>query len=161
MLAERHLARSISDASWGRILTQLRYKTSWAGSLLVSADRFYPSSKTCSACGSAKAKLTLSERTFTCESCDLRIDRDLNAALNLARVALRRAQDEGIASPYLAPTEGERLNARGATDPPSGSRERLMRATATNREDSRKGSLRSRGDPESTRPREGPALALG
>jgi transposase len=54
---------------------------------IVVADRFYPSSKTCSACGWVKAKLALTERTVTCEACGLRIDRDLNAARNLADLA--------------------------------------------------------------------------
>jgi putative transposase len=49
-------------------------------------NAFYPSSKTCSACGWVKAKLTLAERTFACETCGLRIDRDLNAARNLAKL---------------------------------------------------------------------------
>ena len=61
----------------------------WYGSRRVQADRWYPSSKTCSGCGSVKAKLNLSERTYVCEheNCGLRIDRDLNAAINLARIA--------------------------------------------------------------------------
>jgi putative transposase len=59
---------------------------------LVVADRFYPSSTTCSACGWVKAKLTLAERTFVCEVCALRIDRDLNAARNLAKLAQHVAQ---------------------------------------------------------------------
>jgi putative transposase len=63
---------------------QLTYKTAWYSSRLLVADRFYPSSKTCSACGWVKTKLTLAERTFTCEACGLRLDRDLNAARNLA-----------------------------------------------------------------------------
>jgi transposase len=59
MLANRRLARQISDAGWGLVLAQLKYKTSWSGgSVLVAADRFYPSSKTCSGCGTVKAKLS-------------------------------------------------------------------------------------------------------
>jgi hypothetical protein len=61
------------------------------GSRLIVADPFYPS-KTCSACRWVKAKLTLAERTFTCEACGLRIDRDLNAARNLAKLAQHVAQ---------------------------------------------------------------------
>jgi putative transposase len=59
---------------------------------LVVADPFYPSSKTCSGCGWVKAKLTLAERTYTCEACGLRIDRDLNAARNLAKLVQDVAQ---------------------------------------------------------------------
>jgi putative transposase len=84
MVRNRRLARHIADAGWGELRRQLGYKSAWAGARLVHADTFYPSSKTCSACGAAKAKLSLSVRVFHCETCGLRIDRDLNAAWNLA-----------------------------------------------------------------------------
>jgi len=84
MVRNRRLARHIADAGWGELRRQLGYKSAWAGARLVHADTFYPSSKTCSACGAAKAKLSLSVRVFHCETCGLRIDRDLNAASNLA-----------------------------------------------------------------------------
>ena len=64
----------------------LAYKATWYGSTLVEADRWYPSSKTCSGCGSRKPRLLLSERTYVCEHCGLALDRDLNAAINLARL---------------------------------------------------------------------------
>jgi IS605 OrfB family transposase len=92
MVRNRHLARALSDAGLAELRRQLTYKTTWYGSRLVVADRFYPSSKTCSACGWVKAKLTLAERTFTCEACGLQIDRDLNAARNLAKLAEHVAQ---------------------------------------------------------------------
>ena len=88
----RQLARAIADAGTAEPRRQLAYKTGWYGSRLIVADRFYPSSKTCSACGWVKAKLTLAERTFTCETCGLRIDRDLNAARNLAKLLAHVAQ---------------------------------------------------------------------
>ena len=65
----------------------LGYKTRWYGSTLVQADRWYPSSKTCSACGGRKPSLTLADRTFMCAYCGVALDRDLNAAINLARLA--------------------------------------------------------------------------
>ncbi|MFU8874309.1 zinc ribbon domain-containing protein, partial [Micromonospora sp. SL4-19] len=65
----------------------LAYKIAWNGGRLVVADRWYPSSKTCSGCGTVKAKLALSERTYTCNSCGLVLDRDVNAARNLAAIA--------------------------------------------------------------------------
>jgi len=114
MLANRRLARHISDAGWGTIVAQLAYKTSWSdGSLLVRADRFHPSSKTCSACGAVRAKLSLAERIFTCEhdACGHIQDRDLNAALNLARMAAAHAQDQGVQC-NVAATESETQNAR-------------------------------------------------
>ena len=115
LLANRRLARQIADVGWATILTQLQYKTAWSdGSLLVAADRFYPSSKTCSACGAVRAKLSLSERIFTCENtaCGHAQDRDLNAALNLARMAQRHAQAEGLQC-HVAATGAETQNARG------------------------------------------------
>jgi putative transposase len=87
MIRNRRLARALADAGLAELRRQLTYKTSWYGSQLIAADRFYPSSKTCSACGWVKAKLTLAERTFACETCGLRLDRDLNAARNLAKLA--------------------------------------------------------------------------
>ncbi|MEW2331703.1 IS607 family element RNA-guided endonuclease TnpB [Micromonospora chersina] len=87
MLRNRRLARRIADAGFGELRRQLAYKTKWNGGHLVVADRWYPSSKTCSACGTVKAKLALSERTFTCITCGMVLDRDVNAARNLAALA--------------------------------------------------------------------------
>jgi putative transposase len=120
LLANRRLARHIADVGWRTVLQQLNYKTSWsAGSRLVTADRFYPSSKTCSDCGTVKAKLALSERVFTCDTCGLVIDRDLNAALNLARMAQQYAQAEGKEKCYVARTTRETRNARRGQVSPS------------------------------------------
>ncbi|MGH8940441.1 MAG: RNA-guided endonuclease InsQ/TnpB family protein, partial [Actinomycetes bacterium] len=85
MLRNRRLARVVSDASFGRLRRQLEYKAAWYGTELVVADRWFPSSKTCSGCGAVKADLALSDRTYTCEACGLAIDRDVNAVVNLAR----------------------------------------------------------------------------
>jgi putative transposase len=120
LLANRRLARHIADVGWGMILAQLAYKTAWSdGSILVAADRFYPSSKKCSHCGTAKAKLALSERVFTCHACGLAIDRDLNAALNLAQVAQQEAQAKGKTKCYVARTGRETKNARRGPVRPS------------------------------------------
>ena len=86
---KRGLNRALGDASLGELLRQLGYKTGWYGSRIVKADRWFPSSKLCSGCGAVKAKLPLAERTYECDSCGLVIDRDLNAAVNLARYAER------------------------------------------------------------------------
>ncbi|HEX7105457.1 MAG TPA: IS607 family element RNA-guided endonuclease TnpB [Acidothermaceae bacterium] len=85
MVQNRKLARHIADASFGELRRQLEYKTAWHGTQLVIADRWYPSSKTCSGCGSVNAELALADRTYRCDACGLAIDRDLNAAINLAR----------------------------------------------------------------------------
>lgn len=78
------LNRAILDAAPGELRRQLAYKCAWYGSTLVVADRWYPSSKTCSGCQTVKAKLSLTQRTYRCECCGLVIDRDVNAAVNLA-----------------------------------------------------------------------------
>jgi putative transposase len=87
MLRNRRLARRIAGVGMGELRRQLDYKTRWRGGRLVVADRWYPSSKTCSACGAVKTKLRLSERTFRCEHCGYTADRDHNAARNLAGLA--------------------------------------------------------------------------
>jgi len=87
MMQNRHLSKALSDASFGELRRQLEYKCQWYGVGLVVADRFYPSSKTCSSCGNVKPLLKLSERTYVCEKCGAVLDRDFNASLNLARLA--------------------------------------------------------------------------
>lgn len=84
LVRNRRLSREIADASWGAFKKMLEYKASWKGVELIVAPRNFASSKTCSGCGSLKAELSLSEREFICESCGLKIDRDTNAAVNLA-----------------------------------------------------------------------------
>ena len=97
MMKNHHLARSVSDASLGEFRRQLEYKTMRTGASLRVVDRWYPSSKTCSNCGTVKAKLSLSERVYQCDVCGLSMDRDLNAAINL----------------MVAGSAPETLNARG------------------------------------------------
>ncbi|EWC62153.1 Mobile element protein [Actinokineospora spheciospongiae] len=92
MIRNRRLARRIADASWAEIRRQLTYKTQRTGAELIVADRWFASSKTCSGCGAAKAKLALSERTHACVECGIVLDRDVNAAINLAALAADRAQ---------------------------------------------------------------------
>jgi putative transposase len=74
---KRGLNRALADAALAAVRRMLVYKTRWYGSTLVEADRYYPSSKTCSACGRRKPNLTLADRTYVCERCGLMIDRDL------------------------------------------------------------------------------------
>src|SRR5258708_20453397 len=83
MLRNPMLARHLAGASFGEIRRQLDYKTGWNGGRLVVADRWYPSSKTCSACQTVKTKLSLSVRVFTCEHCGLVLDRDVHPPRNL------------------------------------------------------------------------------
>ncbi|WP_238361618.1 IS607 family element RNA-guided endonuclease TnpB [Actinopolymorpha pittospori] len=95
MLANRRLARHIADAGFAEFRRQLAYKTAWNGGRLLVADRWYPSSKTCSGCGAVKTKLALSERTYTCQACGLILDRDANAARNLAALAAKTTAGSG------------------------------------------------------------------
>jgi putative transposase len=88
MLKNHKLARALSDASMGEVLRQLEYKADGKGITLVKADKFYPSSKTCSGCGSMKIDLALGDRVYRCKHCGLELDRDLNAALNLKNLAV-------------------------------------------------------------------------
>jgi putative transposase len=98
MLRNPRLARRIADAGFGEIRRQLTYKTGQRhATLLVVADRWYPSSKTCSGCGAVKAKLPLHIRTYECDACGLVIDRDDNAALNLAALAAAVVTGTGVA----------------------------------------------------------------
>ena len=91
----RGLNRALADAGLGELRRQLGYKTTWYGSRLILADRWYPSSKTCSSCGAVKAKLALHERTYHCDACGLAADRDRNAAINLARLSEHATGVEG------------------------------------------------------------------
>ena len=99
MVKNHHLAKAVSDAAFGEFRRQLEYKTVRTGARLHVVDRWLASSQTCSGCGSVKAKLSLSERTYTCDGCGLTMDRDLNAAINI----------------QVAGSAPETLNAHGAT----------------------------------------------
>jgi putative transposase len=92
MVRNHHLARAISDCGWGEFRRQLAYKCQRYGRRLVVVDRWYPSSKTCSACGHLLAGLSLSTRHWTCPSCGTRHDRDINAAKNILAAGLAVAR---------------------------------------------------------------------
>jgi len=93
MMKNRRLARAIADVGMYEFRRQLDYKCQWYGSELYIAPRTFPSSKRCSACGYEKKEMSLSEREYECEECGLKIDRDLNAALNLVTVSLPETQN--------------------------------------------------------------------
>ena len=92
MVRNRRLARAISDCGWGEFRRQLEYKCERARHELVVIDRWYPSSKTCSACGHLLARLSLSTRHWTCPGCRARHDRDINAAKNILAAGLAVAR---------------------------------------------------------------------
>ncbi|MGO8946345.1 MAG: RNA-guided endonuclease InsQ/TnpB family protein [Ktedonobacterales bacterium] len=87
MLKNHHLAQAIGDVGFYEFKRQLLYKASWYGTRVILADRWEPSSKTCSSCGWIDDDLTLATRVFHCEQCGLVLDRDLNAAMNLVKLA--------------------------------------------------------------------------
>jgi putative transposase len=91
MVRNRKLATAISDCGFATIRTMLGYKTVWNGGRLHTANRWFPSSKTCSGCGVVKAKLPLRVRIFECDACGMVLDRDLNAARNLALLVVRES----------------------------------------------------------------------
>jgi putative transposase len=108
MLRNRRLARHIAGIGMGEFRRQLEYKTRWYGGRLYVADRWYPSSKTCSGCGAVKTKLRLSERIYHCDQCGLTLDRDLNAARNLARLIVEVGDvSGGMSSPSCGATRNE------------------------------------------------------
>ncbi|KQW16864.1 RNA-guided endonuclease TnpB family protein [Streptomyces sp. Root369] len=83
------LNQAIKDASWGELLRQLRYKCEWYGRTLVVADRFFPSTRRCSACHVMGPRMDVSVRKWTCAECGALHDRDVNAAVNLRDEGLR------------------------------------------------------------------------
>ncbi len=94
MLKNHCLALSIADAAFGRLRTFLTYKADWYGLLLILADRWFASSKTCSSCKHVEQDLQLSDRVFNCAACGLSIDRDLNAAINLANWGVGKLEQD-------------------------------------------------------------------
>jgi putative transposase len=109
LLRNRRLARAVSDAGWAEFARMLRYKQEWRGSSIMVANRWYPSSKLCAACGAINSELTLKHRIFTC-SCGRSIDRDLNAAINLANWGQASYQDH--LEPRTPKQRGRATNAR-------------------------------------------------
>jgi putative transposase len=87
LLKNRKLARAISDASWSELRTMLEYKCAWYGRELITVDRWFPSSKLCSACGTIAAKMPLNVREWACD-CGAVHDRDVNAARNILAAGL-------------------------------------------------------------------------
>jgi putative transposase len=88
MVRNRSLARAVSDASWSEFRSMLEYKAQWYGREVIAVDRFYPSSKTCSACGHIVDALPLNIRQWSCPRCAAVHDRDHNAAKNILAAGL-------------------------------------------------------------------------
>jgi putative transposase len=90
MLKNHKLSRAISDLGFYELRRQLEYKAKMYGNTIIVAERFFPSSKMCSSCGSIKKDLSLKERLYMCP-CGISLDRDLNASLNLKNLIENRA----------------------------------------------------------------------
>ena len=92
MEQDKHLARSIIDASWSKFVSMLEYKSKWYGRKLIKIDTYFPSSQTCSVCGFQNKELKdLSIRKWTCPNCGSKHDRDANAAKNILNEAIKKA----------------------------------------------------------------------
>lgn len=93
MMANHNLAKAIADAGWNQFVNFVEYKAAWAGSEVLKVDRFFPSSKLCSDCGSKNQSLTLNIRQWVCTSCGVIHDRDENAAVNILNESTRGARE--------------------------------------------------------------------
>ena len=107
MVKNHHLAQAIADVGFYEFRRQMVYKGQWYGCQVILADPFYPSSKRCSQCGHIKVEMDLSERVYICDHCGWKIDRDLNAAINLKQLATgsspeRYACEESVSPGYQA-----------------------------------------------------------
>lgn len=86
MMKNHCLAQAISDVGLHEFRCQIEYKAKWSGRKVIFADTFFPSSKTCSCCGWKNSDLKLTDRVFECKMCDMKLDRDSNASLNLKQI---------------------------------------------------------------------------
>lgn len=138
-MMKTRLARSVADSAWGLFGSMLTYKASWYGATLVVADRFFPSTRRCSACGILGDKLDLSDRLFRCSRCGHAADRDTNAAVNLANYSAvvapgqqldatsRGPRSQGTPEPHVAAKHAETQNVCGEES--SGARHLAERET--------------------------------
>lgn len=94
MSKNKHLSKSIYDAAWSTLISQLVYKCDWYGKEIKSVDRFFPSSQICSSCGHSNGKKTLDKREWICSECGTNHDRDLNASINILKECLNLTSDE-------------------------------------------------------------------
>lgn len=107
MEKNKHLSKSVTDAGMGGLRRQIEYKSEESGSEVVVASRWFPSSKTCSACGAKAKHMPLSVREWDCPTCGTHHDRDVNAAMNLLRYALENAVGSTVSAcgEFLASTD--------------------------------------------------------
>jgi putative transposase len=101
MIRNHKLSKSIADASWSTFIIYVVYKSAWYGRKILFIDRFAPSSKMCSECGSINKELKLGDRIWCCKICNTEHDRDINAAKNIKKLGQAMSKvkpEERIAS---------------------------------------------------------------
>ena len=103
MMANHRLARSIGDAGWSKFAKMLEYKGEWYGCQVVKIDRWYPSSKMCSKCGTIVERLPLSIREWKCPECGSIHDRDVNATVNILKQATVGATESHACGQHVRP----------------------------------------------------------
>jgi putative transposase len=140
LLHNNRLAGAIGDAAWSEFTRQLAYKAEWFGAELVVCDRWFASSRTCSRCGVLRERMALAERVFACDCCELVVDRDRNAAANLAAWAERARAPDRQAGGRVTNASGRegagRCRGDGGTGPDEGGTKAPARAGV---EDTREG----------------------
>jgi putative transposase len=109
MIRNRKLARALSGAALSELIHQLEYKACWYGRTFIKVDRFFPSTKRCSACGFVLGELGLNERHWSCPDCGVFHDRDVNAARNL--------REEGLRMAHVPPGGREQRRVEGGNPP--------------------------------------------
>lgn len=95
MIKNHHLAKSIQDASFGTLVSMLKYKAKWHNRQIIEIGKFYPSSKLCHCCGHRMSYMGLEVREWTCPVCNEHHDRDINAAINIKNEGLRLLDNQG------------------------------------------------------------------
>ncbi len=98
MIRNHKLAKHIADASWSEFVRQLEYKADWYGRTIIKVSPWYPSSQICSSCGVSAGKKALNIRSWTCPSCGVEHDRDVNASINILTTGLAEIKACGDAS---------------------------------------------------------------
>ena len=109
LLKNHNIAKSISDCSWGEFIRQLEYKCKWYDCELIKIGRFEPSSKLCSICGYKMEKMPLKIREWDCPNCHTHHDRDVNAAINILKIALSDREEEPVDTVDNSSLEQENL----------------------------------------------------
>jgi putative transposase len=137
----RGFRRNVADAGLGALIRQVTYKAAWQQRVVVAVDRYFPSSKTCSACGGVNAALTLRHRAWPCPACGVHHDRDVNAAVNIEREGLRLLAEGNPGPDGRTPRSGG-TDAREEDTAPAGKASPARRASSVNRELISRGALR-------------------